>query len=244
MRSLLFICFALFIFGCKSAKIADKSFTSSGLILKKVKENVYQHTTYLQTETYGKVDCNGMIVFDKNEAIIFDTPADDSSSAALLNWVRDSLQCKVIAIVPTHFHADCLGGLKEFHNRGIPSYAENRTINAAKLKNYQIPQNGFDNKLNLKVGDKPVIVEFFGEGHTRDNVVGYFPADKVLFGGCLIKAVDASKGNLEDANVNDWSATVTKLKQKYPDTQFVIPGHGKSGNLALLDYTIKLFEPK
>jgi metallo-beta-lactamase class B len=44
--------------------------------------------------------------------------------------------------------------------------------------------------------------------------------------------------------VNDWSKTVSKLKAKYPDTQIIIPGHGKSGGTALLDYTIKLFEQK
>ncbi len=153
----------------------------------------------------------------------------------------DSLSCKVTAVIPTHFHEDCLGGLAAFHKKGIPSYASNQTIKFEKAKNYQIPQNGFDNLLELKVGGKNVKAEFNGEGHTRDNIIGYFPSDKVMFGGCLIKEIETTKGNLEDANVVAWSETVTKLKRKYPDTKVVITGHGKTGNTVLLDYTIKLF---
>lgn len=84
--------------------------------------------------------------------------------------------------------------------------------------------------------------KFFGEGHTKDNVVGYFPEAEAIFGGCLIKESGAGKGNLEDANVAAWSATVKKLKRSYPRAKTVIPGHGKSGGRELLDYTIKLFE--
>lgn len=230
-----------FIAECKLVMAQDKGITSDKIIIQKVTNNVYQHITYFQSETFGKVPCNGMIVFNKNEAIVFDTPVDDSTSLILINWVKDSLHCKITAIIPTHFHEDCLGGLAAFHKKGIPSYASNQTIKYAKTKKYQIPQNGFDNVLELKVGGKKVIAEFNGEGHTRDNIIGYFPNDKVMFGGCLIKEIDASKGNLEDANVNVWSETVTNIKRKYQDTKVVIPGHGKTGNTALLDYTIKLF---
>lgn len=244
VKQFLSFIFVLLLFGCKSAKVSDKSYISESIIIQKVKGNVYRHTTFLQTESFGKVACNGMIVFDKNEAVVFDTPVDDSTSLKLINWIKDSLNCKVIAVIPTHFHEDCLGGLKEFHQLGIPSYASNQTIRSARMKNYPVPQNGFDNLLELKAGSRKIIAEFNGEGHTRDNIIGYFPSENVMFGGCLIKETGAGKGNLEDANVKDWSATVSRVKEKYPDTQVVIPGHGKSGDTALLDYTIKLFEQK
>jgi len=159
----------------------------------------------------------------------------------LINWVENELHCKIKAIIPTHFHSDCLGGLEEFHKHGISSYANNETIKLTKSKNLVSPQNGFDNLLELNVGDKKITAEYFGEGHTRDNIIGYFPDEKVMFGGCLIKELGAGKGNLEDANTTAWPATVTKLKEKHPNTSLVIPGHGKSGGTDLLDYTIKLF---
>ncbi len=70
----------------------------------------------------------------------------------------------------------------------------------------------------------------------------YIPGEKVLFGGCLIKEVGAGKGNLGDANTEEWPDTVRKIKQAYPEVKYVVPGHGKVGGLELLDYTIGRFE--
>lgn len=86
-----------------------------------------------------------------------------------------------------------------------------------------------------------MLLKFFGEGHTSDDIVGYIPSEKALFGGCLIKSLKAGKGNLEDANINEWSTTVEMIKKEIPELAIVIPGHGKYGNEKLLDYTIELF---
>jgi metallo-beta-lactamase class B len=231
---------------CQSAKNQnkDQSFTSENLKIQKIGDHVYQHSSFLNSESFGKVDCNGMIVFKDKEAIIFNTTTDDASSAELINWVKNTLHCEIKAVIPTHFHADCLGGLAEFHKQGIASYASNATIQLAQAKNITVPKTGFADLLELQVSDKQVLTAFFGEGHTRDNVIGYFPDEKIMFGGCLIKEVGAGKGNLEDANVADWPATVSQLKAKYPEVKLIVPGHGKSGGPELLDYTIKLFSAR
>lgn len=223
------------------AQTPVNGFETDDLVLQKVSDHAYTHLTYLQTESFGKVPCNGLIVFDGGEAVIFDTPADDATSERVIRWVEDSLHCKVKAVIATHFHEDCVGGLKAFHEHGIPSYATNKTIAFDKERKFPVPQKGFDDRLDLKVGKKKVLAAFYGEGHTRDNIIGYFPDEKIMFGGCLIKELDATKGNLADANVKAWPATVTKIKEKYPDAKVVIPGHGKIGDTALLDYTVKLF---
>ena len=72
--------------------------------------------------------------------------------------------------------------------------------------------------------------------------MGYFPSENILFGGCLIKELEATKGFLGDANVGDWSKTVEKIKKEYPNLKIVIPGHGAIGGSELLDYTIQLFK--
>ncbi len=221
-------------------------YKSENLTIRKLSDHVYLHTSYLKTQDFGKVSCNGMVVVDKKEAIVFDTPADKESSAELIQYFTSQMTVKIKGIVATHFHADCVAGLVEFHHQHIPSYAENRTINylkAAKTK-VEIPEKGFDNFLELKVGDEKVDAAYFGEGHTKDNTIGYFAKDKVMFGGCLIKEMGAGKGNLADANVGAWAATVESVKQKYPQTSIVIPGHGETGSIELLDYTIQLFKVK
>lgn len=233
----------LFFAGCSSKKqMANENYKTENIQIQQVADHVYQHTSFLHTETFGNVPCNGMIVVDNKEAVIFDTPAENLATEELIKWAEDRLDCTIKAVISTHFHADCLGGLTEFHKRNIPSYAHQATIALAKENGTAVPQNGFDHLLELKVGNNPVIAEFAGEGHTKDNIIGYFPLEKVMFGGCLIKEVGAGKGNLEDANIQAWSSTVARLKEKYPDIKFVIPGHGQPGGTALLDYTIKLFE--
>lgn len=149
---------------------------------------------------------------------------------------------KQIAIIPTHYHLDCLGGLKAFHDKGIHSYAYFKTVELATKSNFVVPENSFKDSLVLKMGNQEITVKFFGEGHSKDNVVGYFPNENVMFGGCLIKEVNATKGYLGDANINDWPGTVEKIKKEYPHVKVIVPGHGKFGNEKLLDYTIELFK--
>ncbi len=245
MKIIIILLPMLVVLSCKTVTqiVKKTAYSSETLVLEQLTPHVYQHISYLQTQSFGKVACNGMVVIDKNEAIIFDTPADAATSLELIDWVEKELQCTIKAIIPTHFHIDCLGGLDVFHEKNITSYANNLTINLAEAQRYTLPKNGFENELELTVGNKKVVIAFIGEGHTKDNVVGYVHEEKVLFGGCLVKELGASKGNLVDANVAVWSETMRTIKKKYPETKIVIPGHGAPGDKALLDYTEKLFEP-
>ena len=211
------------------------------VLLKQLTKNTFIHTSYLQTDDFGHVPCNGLVIRNGQQALILDTPTDDQSAKELIRLVQDSLHCQIIAVVPTHFHNDCLGGLKAFHETGIPSYANELTVELAKNSEAEVPKKGFHKSLKLGVGREKVWIKFLGQGHTRDNVVGYFPGEKVLFGGCLIKEIGASKGYLGDANVEEWSATVKRVQRKFPRVKQVVPGHGEAGDSSLLDYTQKLF---
>jgi len=242
--------FLVFFTGLKSYSQNEEQFQSKilyqtdNLIITQISPNSFEHTSFLQTQDFGNVPCNGLIVKSKNETIIFDTPSDNKTSEELIKWIKDTLYCSITAIIPTHFHNDCLGGLKAFHDQHIPSYAYFKTIELAKKNKYEVPKNGFNDSLILKVGNEKIFVRFFGEGHTKDNVVGYFPSENIMFGGCLIKERDAGKGYLGDANVSAWSNTVEKVKQAYPAVKIIIPGHGEYGGQELLDYTIQLFKIK
>lgn len=248
LKSLLFVIFSIAGLSAIAQKQtsfkAKEVYKSSKLIITQVSENSFQHTSYLQTNDFGNVPCNGLIVRSSNEIIVFDTPTNDKSSEELIKWVTEKLNCKIKGIVATHFHDDCLGGLKAFHDHQIPSYAYWKTIAFAKENNFEVPKNSFKNRLILKVGKESTITQFFGEGHTRDNVVSYFMSEDIMFGGCLIKELNATKGFLGDANVADWSKTVENVKQRYPNVKIVIPGHGIYGDKGLLDYTINLFKVK
>ncbi|WP_192345895.1 subclass B1 metallo-beta-lactamase [Algoriphagus sp. Y33] len=219
-------------------------YNSETLQIEQISPNTFVHISYLNTDDFGKVSCNGMIVINDGEALVFDTPANEEASAELLDWLENDQQTSVKGVVATHFHWDCLGGLNEFHAKGIPSYASYKTIKLAKTAGYPTPENGFKKKMKLQAGTTTVINKFLGEGHTKDNFVAYVSSDHVLFGGCMIKELGAGNGYLGDANVAAWSSTVRKVKTTFPETAIVIPGHGKIGGIELLDYTEEMFRGK
>ncbi len=219
-------------------------YKTENLMIKRLSDHIYEHISYLNSDDFGKVACNGMLVINENKGIVFDTPTDDKSALEFINFVTNGLKCEITAIIPTHFHNDCVGGIAEFEDHNISTYATNQTVELLKTKGQKFskPINYFDGSLVLNLGNRKVYAAYFGEGHTKDNIVGYFPDDNAVFGGCLIKEVGAGKGFLGDANIKEWSATVEKIKQQYPDAKIVIPGHGKQGGTELFDYTITLFE--
>lgn len=250
-RFFIILSFLCTVISCKKSSLKSHKehkpeivYQSDSLRITKLTENTYLHTSFFYSEDFGKVPCNGMIVKDKDEALLFDTPTTYNESKVLIRWVKNELKAKINAVVATHFHEDCVGGLEAFKENNIPSVARNLTIAYTKAEHFPVPATGFEHDTLLTVGNKKVEARFFGEGHTKDNIVGYFPYDKVMFGGCLIKEINADKGNLNDANVTDWAETVKKIREEYPDVKIVIPGHGDYGNKQLLDYTIHLFTNK
>ena len=231
---------------CKQASPSPEPpfYKSPSLEIQPLSLHTFVHLSYLKIRNYGLFPCNGLIVVDQGEAMIFDTPTEDSVAVELINWIENELSCKIKGVVINHFHDDCLGGLAVFHQRGIPSFANATTIDFAKKDSAEIPLYGFKGKLELSVGDLAIHNTFFGEGHSRDNIVSYVPADSVLFGGCMVKEVGAGKGNLADANIDQWPQTVARIKAQYPNLQYIVPGHGKVGGVELLDFTIEMFTPQ
>lgn len=219
-------------------------YRSDNLHIIRLSAQVYQHVSYLTTDSFGKVDCNGMVVINRKEAIVFDTPTDDKSAEELIGYFVKQLGCTIKAIVPTHFHEDCIGGLASFRRNKIPAFASSRTIELLQSKKPGIVSQllPFNNSMQFTIGGTKVYAAYLGEGHTKDNIIGYFPDGNAIFGGCLIKEMNATKGFLGDANLMAWPETVRKLKQQYPNTKLVIPGHGRSGGSELFDYTIQLFK--
>jgi metallo-beta-lactamase class B len=208
-------------------------------------KNVYQHISYLQTQDFGLVDCNGIIYINGNEAIICDTPADENQSRQLLQWMKAHYPAvKIKAVVVNHFHADCLAGLSVFHEAGATSYAHQLTpeLLRSRQEKAEPPKQLIATSAELSVGKGKIVVQHFGEAHTRDNIVTWIPSEQVVFGGCVIKALNAGKGNLADANVKEWSNTVGRIKNSFSTAKIVVPGHGKPGGIDLLDFTIKMFE--
>lgn len=238
----------LFIFSISLSQIAISQTTYASislhedLVILPINKNVFVHRSASIFPTYGKVQSNGLIYISGGEAMIMDTPVNDSMSLLLIKWLQEDLQKEIKGVIINHFHEDCLGSLPLFHQLDIPSYASKKTRRLAKKKGMPIPLYGFRNSKTLFINQQPIVSRYFGKGHTADNIVTYLPEEKVLFGGCMIKSLKSGKGNLDDASVSKWSKTVGKVKRTYINVETVVPGHGKFGDKTLLDYTIDMFK--
>ena len=239
IKSILF--FFVIVCVITNAQSVDESLqVSDELKIVKLSDNVLIHISYLDWEGQ-KVPCNGMVFINNGECIVVDTPVNDEQSKSLIDYLTDKMKLKIRGIIPCHWHVDCMGGLNEFHKNNIPSYSYKLTAEIAVKKHLHVPQNIFEDSLAVKFGNENVVAKYFGGGHTIDNIVVWFPSEKVLFGGCLIKAMNSDNlGNTADAVVGDWDNTVQKVKKSFPDAKIIVPGHGAYGRAELLDHTIQL----
>lgn len=228
----------------QNLEIGETEIISDDLKIKRIAENTYLHLSYMETEQYGRIENNGGLVVLHKEAILYDTPHNEEITLELVDWIENQ-GWVVQGVVASHFHFDGMGGLSVFHKKIIPTYGHLLTPELSYSSEYQLapPENLFDGKLHLSFGGSRISLEYFGPGHTSDNIILWFPEDRVLFGGCLIKSMRAGTGNLDDANLAEWSNTISKIKQVYVDSiNFVIPGHGAHGGVELLDKTFEMFD--
>ena len=211
------------------------------LQIQKISDNCYVHISDLYSGNKFVAHCNGLICVSGNECIIIDTPVNDEQSESLIDYIVNQLKLDIKGVIACHWHADCMGGLNVFHKHNIPSYSYKETKEIAKAKGLPLPQNVFDDSLKVDFGTDNVTAKYFGGGHTIDNIVVWFAPDKILFGGCMVKAMKwKNLGFIGDAVIDQWEGTVQKVKSAFPDSKIVVPGHDESGGMELLDHTIEL----
>ncbi len=188
--------------------------------------HVWIHTTTHDLDGAGYYPANGIIVENARDSLMIDTGWEPPQTESLLKFWRDVRRKPLSSAFVTHFHADRLAGVDVLASHGIVSHALPETVELAAAHHFPVPKPYPGLETQAKA--LPGAVAFFpGAGHTKDNVVVYVPGDRVLFGGCLIKAVTAADlGNLADAVVADYARSVENVRNRYGSARYVIPGHG------------------
>jgi metallo-beta-lactamase class B len=216
---------------------------SGDLELIRISDNAYIHVSCSNIPGYGRVSANGLIFIDRDEAFLFDTPWNDSLTSILISYLEGQMQLKIEGFIPNHWHEDCMGGLGSIKARNIKSYANQLTMDIARIKGLPVPDEGFTDSLTLRLGDKMIYCWFPGAAHTMDNIVVWIPSEKILFPGCICKSLDSRNlGNTADGDVADYPATVDRIIEKFREAAIIIPGHGSYGGQELLTHTRSLCE--
>jgi len=123
--------------------------------------------------------------------------------------------------------------------RTIAAWPNDTTSQAAIAATPWIPGNKeFLTASGLTLAKNTVQVIFPGAAHSDDNMVVYFPEQKILFGGCMVRASN-TLGNIKDANLVTWPVALQHLLQY--KLEYVVPGHGESFKPELVRDTLALF---
>ncbi len=204
------------------------------------------------------------------QVVLIDTPNTPEATKILLDWIREYIGNRKITAFNSHFHFDCLGGNKTLLENGINLYGSILTAEMIKERGESVrakvirwlssPENDYYieayrmipyiaptpiENLNfgraLYFGDETIEVFYPGIAHSPDNLVFYLPERRVLFGGCMLLSLEAKQlGNLEDADITQWSQSIRRIEERYPNIEIIIPGHGSWGGRELLTHTLEI----
>ncbi|MCL4160632.1 UNVERIFIED_CONTAM: hypothetical protein GTU68_037908 [Idotea baltica] len=206
-----------------------------------LEKGIYLHRSFKNVEGYGLVDSNGLVVIDGEDAYIVDTPWTDEDTEKLAEWI-DEQGFVLKGSISTHSHQDRVGGLGWLNAHSIPTYASTVTNELLKKNGKEMASHTFSqSEQNIGFANNILEVYYPGAGHTIDNLVVWLPTSKILVGGCFIKGIESENlGYIGEASISAWPNSIDNLKSRYPEAKVVIPGHGRVGNLALLDHTKEL----
>jgi metallo-beta-lactamase class B len=233
-RICLIISFLLLAFVAKSQKLTVK--------ITPIAPKCYVHTSYANLSG-SPFPSNGMIVSTTAGAVLIDTGWDKPQTKQILRWVKKELHQSVVLCIITHGHFDRTAGIPELKKRGIRVVSTALTAN--KMESFGIagPEGVLPNDTTFTLGGQQIRTYFAGAGHTGDNIVVWLSAQKVLFGGCLVKSTAAMGiGNLADAYLTDWIQTIRRVQTQFADAAIIVPGHQEWDDKNSLTYTLKLLE--
>jgi len=84
----------------------------------------------------------------------------------------------------------------------------------------ELPTNVYQKDFELENGD--IRAFYLGASHNADDIFVYFPKEKVLYAGSILKE---QLGNLASANLTEYPRTLDKLQELHLTIDNVISGH-------------------
>ena len=202
----------------------------------------YVYSTYKMFGT-KKQDANAMYVVTPDGVILFDSPWDTFPFQKLLDTIEARHHKKVVLAVATHSHEDRTSALNFYSQNGIKTYTTKHTDQISIEKEQPRAEFLIEKDTVFNLGNVKFETFYGGEGHTKDNIVIWFPKQKILYGGCLVKSIDAK--DLEyvgEANVEEWPKTIQRVQAKFKNPKYIITGHHDWRSLYSLKHTLNLLK--
>lgn len=144
----------------------------------------------------------------------------------------------ITEVIDTNYHPDRAGGNAYFKSIGAKIISTEMTrelmktgwdgVVGATHKVYPgypvrpavLPDAVYPGDFALQDGNVKAI--YIGPSHTPDGIFVYFPKEKILYGGCILKE---QLGSLAYANIEEYPKTLRKLQKLNLDFTTIIAGH-------------------
>ncbi len=206
-------------------------------------EEIWVHISDDQSNRWGTIPANGLLLLGDDESLLLDTGWKPSQTAAIVAFAEKELKKPIRHVIVTHAHADRIGGLSALISPDIVVHVQELTAPLVEAAGGAYRVAPFVESAEMKFGPHSIEMFYPGAGHSKDNTVVYLREAQILFGGCLVKSGrSADLGNREAAVITAWPISLLKLLERYPDAELVIPGHGPPGGLNLIHHTLGLLE--
>lgn len=203
-------------------------------------DSVYVFTTYQDVDGQA-FPANGLYAVTSKGVIMIDMPWDRSQTLPLLDSIARRHGKKVVLSVSTHFHGDRTGASDILEVNGVETWCSKSTLELCRKNGERQPEHTFTKDTSFRLGNMVIQTFYPGAGHTEDNILIWFPAEKILYGGCFIKSIESQGlGNVADADVNAWEPSAQRAMRKYPAASYIIPGHGSWKSRESLAHTLRL----
>lgn len=203
-------------------------------------KNVYVFTYYMMISG-SPYPCNGLYAVTKQGIMLIDMPSNEALTQQFIDSLEKRHHQKIVLSISTHFHDDRTGGINTLRQAGVKTYSSVLTKQLCKKEGNDEAEYTFTKDTAFTLGGVTMETYYPGAGHTKDNIVVWLPQQKILFGGCFVKSTETNSiGNIADADIMQWPASIKNVMSKYRDAKYVIPGHQSWSNPNGLQHTLDI----
>jgi metallo-beta-lactamase class B len=204
--------------------------------------NFYVCTSYGLPDEKTPFPANGLFAVTAKSVVLINSPWDEDQTRQLIDSVKRRFNKPIKLCIATHFHDDCVGGLDVLRHKGTKTYSSKLTDELAAKNGNKRAQFTFVHDTTFVINGLKLQTYYPGAGHTRDNIVVWFPKQKILFGGCFIKSLETNSiGNIADADIKQWPASLKNLTAHFANARVVIPGHQSwAGGTKQFNHTLQI----
>lgn len=204
-----------------------------------------------------------LVAMREGTLVMAGTPYTAEATRRVIDWAQRRYGRRRIVAIDTGYHVDNLGGNQALLDAGATVCGSDLTVQLLRERGEHLrqvtlamigdpkspayrlhaglelvpPNRVFPIRdgLRLNFGGEEVQVYYPGPSQAPDKVVVYFPARRILFGGCMILA-GSRPGNTADADLAQWPQSVRRLL-RFP-VDIVVPGHGDRLDPGLVQHTL------